>query len=311
MHGSEFSAPDVLLDADVGASLDRARRVYAHNVPVLINGETGTGKGLFARLLHQSSARSAGPLVTIDCSSIPASLIEAELFGYEEGAFTNARRGGARGKIETAHTGTLFLDEIGDMPLDLQTRLLRVLQERTLIRVGGTGAVTVDFGLVVATHRNLGEMVREKLFRQDLYFRLRGLQVRLSPLRDSANIEQLVDHFVQRHCHSGRDLNLANDAMHLLLKHDWPGNVRELEQVIAVAAALADDSGMIVPEHLPDEIRLPQCARSHQLDKKTKTLKDEERDTVMQALADNGGNISAAARRLGIARTTLYRKLRE
>lgn len=286
-------------------ALDHARRVYAHDVPVLVQGETGTGKEAFARSTHEASARKSGPFVAVDCSAIPANLIEAELFGYEDGAFTGSRRGGAKGKIEAADKGTLFLDEIGDMPLDLQTRLLRVLQEKAVTRVGSTRSVPVDFGLISATHRGIEQMVRQKTFRQDLFFRLKGLTVTLTPLRERSDLKALLTYFLQRAGSGTREWSLSDAAWRLLSRHPWPGNIRELEQVIAVACALSDD-GVITADHLPIEI----LAESVEPRKKCADSSGErDHETVRRALEENDYNVSAASRSLGIARTTLYRRL--
>ena len=311
LPGSAVSTP-VLVDPVLAATIERARRVYAQDVPVFINGETGTGKEIFAKMLHDTGSRAAGPFIAINCSAIPESLIESELFGYEEGSFTGARRGGARGKIESAHKGTLFLDEIGDMPLDMQTRLLRVLQERAVTRVGSSRPTPIDFGLVSATHRDITLLLERNTFRQDLFFRIRGLRVTLPPLRERLDIEKLIDRFLSAQDRADRRFYLSPEARHVLLGYEWPGNIRELQQAILVATALAHDDGMIGLEHLPEHFSdktdaiLPTDSRG-----RVTSLADQGDHLIRQALEQNAHNISAAARSLGIARTTLYRRLRK
>jgi len=306
------SSSPVLIDPGLATTIERARRVYAQDVPVFVTGETGTGKEVFARMLHDTGSRAAGPFIAINCSAIPESLIESELFGYEEGSFTGARRGGAPGKIEGAHKGTLFLDEIGDMPLDMQTRLLRVLQERAVTRVGSNRSLPIDFGLVSATHRDISLLLERNAFRQDLFFRIRGLRVTLPPLRKRQDIEQLIDVFLSVQDRACRRFYLSPEARDLLLGYEWPGNIRELQQTILVASALARDDGMIGLEHLPEYfsdktgsivlVDSRGCATS---------LANQGERLIRQALEHNAHNISATARSLGIARTTLYRRLRK
>lgn len=296
----------ILTDEEYRQAFDRACRVYASHVPVMVQGETGTGKEVFARSLHETSARRNGPFVAVDCSAMPANLIEAELFGYEEGAFTSARRGGARGKIESANKGTLFLDEIGDMPFDLQTRLLRVLQERVVTRIGSTRAIPVDFGLISATHRSIEQMVEQNTFRQDLFFRLKGFSVTLPALRDRSDLTALIVHFLKKARYESREYRLSDAADQLLHQYSWPGNIRELEHVVTVACALAEDDGVILPDYLPSEIRVGSTAAPMD---GTYPSGARQQDAVRKALEENGYNVSAASRSLGIARTTLYRRL--
>ncbi|MBP8271187.1 MAG: sigma-54-dependent Fis family transcriptional regulator, partial [Sphaerotilus sp.] len=239
-------------DAQVGSLVDKIRRVINRDIPILILGETGTGKELLARAIHQDSERARQPFVAVNCASIPETLIEAELFGYEEGAFTGARRKGAVGKIVQANGGTLFLDEIGDMPLSLQAHLLRVLQERQVTPLGSAKAVSVDVMLVCATHRNLREMIEQKTFREDLYYRLNGLAVRLPPLRERSDLMPLVERILERE-NPDRRLRLNPDVLRLFQGYHWPGNVRQLFNVLRTASVMAAGDAAITRDHLSDD----------------------------------------------------------
>ncbi|WP_280376888.1 sigma-54-dependent Fis family transcriptional regulator [Pseudomonas sp. BN515] len=307
-------------DQAVSSALERARKAFARDIPVLINGETGTGKEVFARLLHEGSARSGGPFVAINCSSIPASLIESELFGHVEGAFTGSRKGGAAGKIEQAHQGTLFLDEIGDMPLELQGRLLRVLQERSLSRLGSTAVIKVDCALVCATHRDLLQLSQEQGFREDLYYRINGLRVTLPTLRERSDLERLIQRLLQSETTAHAPLTLEPAALQALLAYRWPGNIRQLHQTLRLAAALAEEDGRIGLQHLPDEV-LQGIGKAPVRETETvaaaasqslagDTLLASEQRAIRAAIDACQGNLSAAARSLGIGRATLYRKLK-
>ncbi|WP_206047198.1 sigma-54-dependent Fis family transcriptional regulator, partial [Noviherbaspirillum denitrificans] len=299
-------------DERVELMLQHARRAYARNIPVLLTGETGTGKEVAARLLHDSGPRAHGPFVAINCASIAAGLIESEFFGYVEGAFTGGRRGGAAGKLEQADGGTLFLDEIGDMPYELQGRLLRVLQERNLTRLGGSKAITVDIAVVCATHRDLSRLVATGEFREDLLYRINGLHVRLPALRERTDIASLAEHLL-REANAGHEVPALSDAaLSALLAYAWPGNIRQLQHVLRIASLYAEDSGRIELEHLPEEVtgsrkRISDCPdESAGLSRIRRT----ELDLIRGALRATNGNIAAAAASIGIARQTLYRKMR-
>jgi transcriptional regulator of acetoin/glycerol metabolism len=239
-------------DAQVAQVVDKIRRVLNRDIPVLILGETGTGKELLGRAIHCDSARSRQPFVAVNCASIPETLIEAELFGYEEGAFTGARRKGGVGKIVQANGGTLFLDEIGDMPTALQAHLLRVLQERQVTPLGSNKSVTVDVSIICATHRNLREMIARQEFREDLFYRLNGLAVRLPPLRERTDLMALVRRILDRECPSRR-LQLSSEAVQLFEHYAWPGNVRQLFNVLRTAAVMAGSDPVITTLHLSDD----------------------------------------------------------
>ncbi|MBP6900920.1 MAG: sigma-54-dependent Fis family transcriptional regulator [Burkholderiaceae bacterium] len=248
-------------DAQVASVVDKIRRVLDRDIPILVLGETGTGKELLARAIHMDSARAKQPFVAVNCASIPETLIEAELFGYEDGAFTGARRKGQVGKIVQANGGTLFLDEIGDMPIALQAHLLRVLQERQVTPLGSTKSVTVDVSIICATHRNLREMIDAKQFREDLFYRLNGLAVRLPPLRERSDLMALVQRILARQAGemaggSGRGPRrpeLAPEVLRLFERYGWPGNVRQLFNVLRTAAVMAAGEPVITRAHLSDD----------------------------------------------------------
>jgi transcriptional regulator of acetoin/glycerol metabolism len=297
------------------ADLQKARKAFAGGLPILLQGETGTGKEVTARFLHGHSAARSGNFIAINCGAIPKDLIEGELFGHADGAYTGARRGGAAGKIEQAHGGTLFLDEIGDMPLDLQTRLLRVLESREVIRLGASATRKIDFQLLSATHQDLDAMVRDGLFRADLYYRLKGIQLHIPPLRRRADVAALIDAMLAE---EGIDrTRISKCAIVLLRAHPWPGNTRELRHALRYAKAMACDDAVITAEHFPDTVQgVSYVEREHEpkLDRfkhtlPVQSLKALEDESVRRALAATGGNITAAARQLGISRATLHRRI--
>ncbi len=322
-------------DAQVNALIDKVRRVLDRDIPILILGETGTGKELLARAIHRDSSRANQPFVAVNCASIPDTLIESELFGYEEGAFTGARRKGAAGKIVQANGGTLFLDEIGDMPIGLQAHLLRVLQDRQVTPLGSSRSVAVDVTLICATHCNLREMIEQKAFREDLYYRLNGLAVRLPALRERSDLVPLVRRILEREG-AGRRLLVSQDVMRLFEAYEWPGNVRQLFNVLRTAAVMASGESTITREHLSDDFledaeRSLRGAPSRQpapaadppapalplaaaavvaAPEPSRSLGEVEIDTIRRAVEAAGGNISEASKRLGISRNTIYRKLR-
>ena len=353
-------------DTQFAALIDKIRRVLNRDIPILILGETGTGKELLARAIHQDSERARQPFVAVNCASIPETLIEAELFGYEEGAFTGARRKGAVGKIVQANGGTLFLDEIGDMPISLQAHLLRVLQERQVTPLGSAKSVSVDVTLVCATHRNLREMIEQKAFREDLYYRLNGLAVRLPPLRERSDLMALVERILDRESPERR-LRLSPEVVRLFQGYHWPGNVRQLFNVLRTACVMASGESLITRDHLSDDFiddarrvaqqraasaepvaapvfvaptgpaqaaavpmppaaaapvepvppaasmpapQMPTPVAARLPDEPAMSLEDIELRTIQQAVDAAGGNISVAAKRLGISRNTIYRKLR-
>jgi sigma-54 dependent transcriptional regulator, acetoin dehydrogenase operon transcriptional activator AcoR len=286
----------------------RAEKAARSQANILVQGESGTGKEIVARHIHRCSLRRDKPFVAINCAAIPATLIESELFGYNEGAFTGARRGGQPGKFETADGGTIFLDEIGDMPLPVQASLLRVLQEREVVRIGDNRSRKVDVRIIAATNRDLSERVEQGHFRLDLYYRLKVVTIDVPPLRERMeDIYDLAPYFLRKACQaSGRaPMAVVEEVYPALLAYDWPGNIRELENCIEAMVAMADRTYLTV-EDLPQELRREtgNAAPVSLLDQQT-------RQAILQALAKSKGKIAPAARMLGIGRTTLYRKIQE
>ncbi len=319
-------AAPIIGDPERDGQLERAVRVLDCGIPVLVLGESGVGKEIFARQLHKRGQRKEGPFVAVNCAAVPEGLIEAELFGYEEGAFTGARRKGQSGLIREAHGGILFLDEIGDMPLSLQARLLRVLQDHEVKPLGGGRQQPVDFALVCATHRDLKVMAAEGGFRSDLYYRLQHFTVRLAALRDHVGGQARIEEFLQSML-LPRSIRLSPQAREVLLSYAWPGNWRQLAAVTQTLVALAEPNSCIEVADLPDDIRhawrdkrqtqRPTWDPSASVDASKTGLDDEHLPTtalraltdsaIQAAIASCAGNISRAARLLGVHRSTLYR----
>lgn len=285
-------------------------KVSQHTYPLLILGESGTGKELVAHSVHFSGPRRARPFVPVDCSALAPTLIESELFGHVRGAFTGAMHS-KQGLMEAADGGTLFLDEIGDLPVDLQAKLLRAIQEKEVKPVGATERVSISTRVIAATNRNLEAAVREGKFRQDLYFRLNVVQIKLPPLRErKTDIPLLVNYFLEKFAEDGRAIRtISEDAMARILAYDWPGNVRELENVIERAVALGSGPILHIAD-LPTNVHYGTGERIPSPDD-TVQLKELERRAVVRALRETGGDKTAAARLLGIGKTTLYRKVKE
>ncbi|MBC5782225.1 sigma-54-dependent Fis family transcriptional regulator [Ramlibacter sp. USB13] len=299
-------------DPRLAAHLATAQRVIAGGSPLLLHAETGAGKEVFARAVHACGSRAHHPFVAINCASLPETLIEAELFGYRAGAFTGAEKGGRRGKIVQSDGGTLFLDEIGDMPIALQARLLRVLDERMVTPLGTDESRPVDFQLISATHRNLAQMVREGTFREDLYYRLAGIELQLPPLRERSDRAEIIRNLLVE---EGRpDAALTPAAWDLLLRHPWPGNVRQLHHALRSAVALAAGAPLGV-EHFPSlngpgapalaaspataTPELPYLPPEHA----------QERQSLLDVLEAQRWNVSHVAKSLGVSRNTLYRRM--
>ncbi|MNS22218.1 Acetoin catabolism regulatory protein [compost metagenome] len=295
-------------DATLQADFRKALRVYERDVPLLINGETGSGKEAFAKALHHASQRAEKAFVALNCAAIPESLIESELFGYRGGSFTGARKEGMRGKLQQADGGTLFLDEIGDMPLALQTRLLRVLEDRQVVPIGGEPEA-VNVRIISATHRNLLDRVQDGSFREDLYYRLNGLEVALPALRDRSDKSQLLDFLLAEEAH-GEAVLIDGPAREALLGFAWPGNVRQLRNVLRTLAALCE-GGRIGLEDLPAMIRQARPVVSTIEEVSEHPLEDAERLALLTTLEQTRWHMTHTAEQLGVSRNTLYRKLRK
>jgi transcriptional regulator with PAS, ATPase and Fis domain len=318
-------------------ALRLARLAANSNSTVLLRGETGTGKEIFAQSIHNSSARADGPFVAINCAAIPRELINTELFGYEGGSFTGADRQGRSGKFEQAHGGTLFLDEIGDMPLDLQTTLLRAIETRTIVRIGGQRVIQADVRIVAATHKDLREEARLGNFRSDLYYRLNVLTINIPALRERADdLPLLVQHFLHRQSRAlGRLFTITPEAMEALPQYNWPGNVRELENMLERVTYLMPKNIITVGD-LPIDLqqmhedaeeskhqardRAAQNGENQQgkeqmalVTGKSRALKEHSKNAEMQAVIQawdaSNGHVSRAAAILGISRTTMWRKM--
>ena len=315
-------------DAHMEQQVQLARKIIDKQIPIMLHGETGTGKEVFASAIHRMSQRSSGAFVAVNCASLPETLIESELFGYRAGAFTGAQREGRRGKIIQANGGTLFLDEIGDMPMMLQARLLRVLEERQVTPLGSETVIDVDFQLISASHRNLAELVQSGQFREDLYYRLSGIELRLPPLRQRTDRLALMEHIVREEARDQLAPTFAPDAEQALLRYHWPGNIRQLRHVLRTAIALCD-GGVITCHHLPAEVlnraasmpqqlvddglRVPvEHASPVQPEEQLppfNAIQMNERATILGLLDKHRWNVSTVSRALGVSRNTLYRKM--
>jgi transcriptional regulator of acetoin/glycerol metabolism len=308
-------------DPLMAANVDKAKRVLERNVAIMLLGETGTGKEMFARAIHASSSRASRPFVAINCASIPESLIESELFGYRSGAFTGASKDGQRGKLLQANSGTLFLDEIGDMPVALQARLLRVLEEREVVPLGSEIPVKLDIRLISATHCDLQKKIGSNEFREDLYYRLQGITLTLPPLRERADRSALIRHLAAEESDEGSPVELDVRLLSILEQQRWPGNVRQLRHLLRGMIALRETDRLSVrdlpPEYRPGSADVaplgpdvcagtgPAAAGEASLN----TLESAERRALLQELQRHEWNLSSVARELGISRNTLYRKL--
>jgi len=306
-------------DRKMQALIGKALKVVGHDIPIMIEGESGTGKELLARALHLSGPRRNGPFVPVNCASIPEGLIESELFGYEDGAFTGARRKGHMGKIREADKGTLFLDEIGEMPLQFQARLLRVLQDHMVSPLGGSGSFRVEINVVCATNRRVRDAVAAGTFREDLYYRLNGLLLTLPSLKEREDRLLLAGKILATLAGEERTISISPQVLRIFESHPWPGNIRQLHNVLRTALALLGDGKEITVDELSEDfIEQAGCginAGSICWEKSAGSgadalLADVEARFITSTLDRTGGNIAAAARMMGIGRNTLYRKLR-
>jgi len=311
-HNTGYTIEDILGNSEAMSVVrERARVVAASKSTILIRGESGTGKEMLARAIHNLSPRQQGMFMAINCTAIPEALLESELFGYEEGAFTGARKGGKIGKIELANKGTLFLDEIGDMPLFLQAKILRVLQERQVERLGGITPSAVDVRVIAATHRNLEEMMAKGEFREDLYYRINVIPMVIKPLRErKEDLVVLCEYFIQVYNQQlNKNVQFLSDGFRQKLReYSWPGNVRELQNILEYAMSLTNDI-TLTEEHLSPRLK-KQSKKQNDLD--GFNLENIERETILRCLQTSEDSVRGkehAAKALGIGMATLYRKL--
>lgn len=320
---SDFELPDsfkrIVGDSlKLRKQLNFASKITAIDSPVLILGESGTGKELLAKAIHEASPRKEGPFISINCSAIPENLLETELFGYDDGAFTGARRGGKMGKFEQADGGTLFLDEIGDMPLSMQTKLLRFLQDKELNKVGGMNFKTINVRVLSATNKSLVQMVENKEFREDLYYRINVFTITIPPLRERRiDILNTIEYY-KKHYESiyHKTVSICPACLKFLLSYNWPGNVREIKNVIENVVVMSKD--LITVENLPDYLKKNNLEKNHTQDIESdieplllKRHKDNEKKAIVNALLEANNNKSKAMEILKISRRTFYKKLKE
>jgi transcriptional regulator of acetoin/glycerol metabolism len=309
-QGLEFGDPRM------AENIRRAKKILGRDIPTILYGETGTGKGLFAKALHLASHRSNKSFVAVNCAAIPETLIESELFGYKPGAFTGARRDGSRGKIVQANGGTLFLDEIGDMPPQLQARLLRILEDKEVVPLGGEAPIKVDIHVISATHCDLAKLIAEGKFRQDLYYRLHGISLFMPPLRERADKRPLIKHLIG--CETSMDeiININPEVMKALETYEWPGNIRQLRNSLRTMLALSEN-GAITIDDMEAELRTGGHLARAQADEPGaeaqlfgNPLACAERKAILAELDALRWNVTKVAAKLGLSRNTLYRKMR-
>lgn len=291
-----------------------AQRAAKGDSSILITGESGTGKELFAQAIHNGSKRALKPFVKVNCAAIPAELFESEMFGYEEGAFTGAKKSGLKGKFEIANGGTILLDEIGDLPLSMQVKLLRVLQEREIMRVGGSEVININVRVIAATNKSLQELIDQGKFREDLYYRLNVIHLNLPPLRERIeDIDLLADNLRVKLCNKYGIYSegISKEALEHLKNYDWPGNVRQLENVIERAINLLDTELLISSKHLPEKIIKTKSKKYNMDTNGLKDVVDEmEKEIIVSTLEKTKGNKNEAAKILGLSRAGLYKKIK-
>jgi PAS domain S-box-containing protein len=310
--GVKYSLDDILGESKQIASLkEKVKMVANSDISVLIRGESGTGKELFAHSIHQLSSRNQKPFIKVNCGAIPENLLESELFGYEEGAFTGAKKGGKKGKFQLADGGTLFLDEIGDMPLSMQVKLLRALQDGEIEPIGSTKSVSVDVRIIAATNRPLENMIEDNRFREDLFYRVNVVPFSVPPLRERPeDLGMLISHFIEKVTNrlGKRIAGMDQEVMSVLKAYSWPGNIRELENVIEAAVHLTVGE-RITPESLPDYLKTQNVFYRFQNKNLKDILEETEKWVLKQSLDRNYNDKSLMAKELGISRSTLYEKL--
>lgn len=310
---ARFKFSDILGNSEgIKESINLAKKCAQHNTTVLLHGESGTGKELFAQSIHNASSRRKNPFIFLNCGAIPRELVASELFGYVEGAFTGAKRGGHPGKFELADGGTIFLDEIGDMPLDAQTNLLRVLETREVVRVGGHEVIPVDVRVIAATHKDLEKEVELGNFRQDLYYRLNVMPIKIPPLRErKEDIRLFSDYFIKRYSDKmNKEVKGINDSFYRgLMSYNWPGNVRELQNVMQQIINILENDETLSFKYLPSYMKSNSVTESLGISNKLLSLEEVERITIEKTIRQVNGNIALASRHLGISRSSLYRKI--
>lgn len=302
-------------DSKWRSAADKALKVCDKDIPILVMGESGVGKEVFAKAIHQTSSRRDKPFIALNCAAIPEHLIESELFGYVPGAFTGASKDGADGRFREVKGGTLFLDEIGDMPLSLQTRLLRVLQEKRVTPVGSGESIEVEFALICATHHQLKQAVEQGKFRQDLFYRINGLSLQLPALRDREDFKALTQRLLAE-ISGGEGIGIDSELFKAMVAYSWPGNLRQFSHVLKTAVALLDPhQTKITWSHMPDdlveELRDLALCQEKVCEPPPQNLNELSMMAIQVALENCRGNVSAAAKQLGISRQTLYRRLKD
>jgi transcriptional regulator of acetoin/glycerol metabolism len=303
-------------DQNVVASITRIRKIINQDIPILLQGETGTGKEAFARAIHDESDRATGPFIALNCAAIPESLIESELFGYQSGTFTGARKNGMKGKLSQANGGTIFLDEIGDMPIQLQTRLLRTLAEKEVLPLGAEMPEVLDVKVISATHQNLMEQIKNKEFREDFFYRLNGMSLKLPSLRDRGDKDEVIKSVLNLENTSEDEIQFEPQAYQLLVDYQWPGNIRQLKNVLKYALALKDGCTITVND-LPAEIAdsNPNKTAMPEIDvqqiNKSNSCNDQGANVLINSLRKHKWNITGVAEELGICRSTIYRKMKK
>lgn len=308
-----FTFDDIIGKSEIMQEAKKiSKKAAKANTTILLQGESGTGKELFAQAIHNESPRKNKPFVFLNCGAIPRELVASELFGYVEGAFTGAKRGGHPGKFELADEGTIFLDEIGDMPLDTQVNLLRVLETKSIVRVGGHSVIPTDVRVIAATHKNLKEEVEKGNFREDLYYRLNVMPITTPSLRHrKEDIDLLVEYFLQKFSKKmNKTIGFINESFYKYVKsYDWPGNVRELQNVMQLVINMVEEGETIEYKHLPSYIKPSNLSKKIGITEELLTLAEIEKIAIIKTLEDVNGNIALASKTLGIGRSTLYRKI--
>ena len=311
INEAKYTVFDIIGDSHEISNLrETIQRVAVRNSNILITGESGTGKELVAHAIHNASKRRNGPMICVNCAAIPSELLESELFGYEEGAFTGAKKGGKPGLLKAANNGTLLLDEIGDLSMSMQVKLLRAIQDKEIRKVGSSVGEVINIRIISATNKDLNKMVQENSFRADLFYRLNVISIHIPPIRDrKEDIPALVEHFMQKiSVREGISLRgISAAALQHFKTYDWPGNIRELENALERASNFVDEDGIIKIKHLQNKVLGTDfgCEKMNLKD----ILEDTERTTILRAISKHNGVKTNVANELGISRTSLYEKM--